>query len=189
VVYRDEARNGRPVVRCLGCAQQRVAQANAELQAKDPSLTEPRVRRFLDLWGYGNNVEHLERILGHDFAALRNAACELFGHAEWTPATLRRLRSWLEATHPADTDVFGLSVSAVAAKLLAAQPAPPGGWSRTNTVGHWARVFDVGRNTMAGMLKNNVVRNKRLGAKSYQIAVADLPAPEPGKRPVPGKGC
>jgi hypothetical protein len=66
---------------------------------------------------------------------------------------------------------------------LAATTQPPATLELTtaDSVSRRAKVFGVSRNTMARMLSDRKVRHKRLSAKSYQIAIADLPAKEQEK--------
>jgi hypothetical protein len=56
----------------------------------------------------------------------------------------------------------------------AAEPAPE--WSTPDSIGRWAKVFQVGRNKMAELLKTQQVRNKPLGTQRYMVAIADIPA-------------
>jgi hypothetical protein len=68
------------------------------------------------------------------------------------------------------------------AAVLAGQAAePPIEWTTANTVSGWAKVFGVGRNTMAQMLRKRAVRNRQLSPKTYLIAIADVPAKHQAK--------
>jgi hypothetical protein len=52
--------------------------------------------------------------------------------------------------------------------------APSQAWSHPGTVQEWASQFQLGRNKMSRLLRDQEIRNKRLGGR-YQIAVEDLP--------------
>jgi hypothetical protein len=49
-------------------------------------------------------------------------------------------------------------------------------WTTATTVSAWAKVFGVHRNEMGRLLRSQSIRNRRLNAKSFMIAVDDLPA-------------
>jgi hypothetical protein len=54
-------------------------------------------------------------------------------------------------------------------------------WSTPDTIGRWAKVFQVGRNKMAELLKTQEIRNKPLSPNRYMVAVTDLPAKHQAK--------
>jgi hypothetical protein len=62
------------------------------------------------------------------------------------------------------------------------RPAPQPVWSSPDTVECWAKVFRVGRNTMAKLLKDGSIRNKMLSRALYRIAVEELPPLHPERR-------
>lgn len=77
------------------------------------------------------------------------------------------------------------SAKEIAEKLAAGARESPGeklAWTEPSTVGVWAKVFKVHRNTMSKFLKEQRVRNKRLARSRYQIALDDLPGTEKAKR-------
>jgi hypothetical protein len=51
-------------------------------------------------------------------------------------------------------------------------------WSVSNGVQYWARVYGLSRNAMSEKLRDQSIRNKKLGAKNYLIAMDDLPERE-----------
>jgi hypothetical protein len=49
-------------------------------------------------------------------------------------------------------------------------------WTTPDSPTRWAKVFDVSPTTFKRWLEGNRIRHKKLSSKSYQIAIADLPA-------------
>jgi hypothetical protein len=54
-------------------------------------------------------------------------------------------------------------------------------WTTADGPSQWARMFDVSLTTFRRRLKDGSIRHKKLSTKSYQIAIADLPAKHQAK--------
>jgi hypothetical protein len=185
-------------------------QGLGEFKAKLPGAPIAAMRA---LCGQGETViEMLKRQRRVDFKSLIEFLWERWrewSHALGTPPAPRAIANAADALHAIDDlsrqlDAVHIKSSeeinpeaamstasapgaAAAEQPVDKQPSPPE-LTTADSVSRWAKAFGVSRNTMARMLSEGTVRNKRLSAKSYQIAIEDLPAKEQEKhRPQKGK--
>jgi len=108
------------------------------------------------------------------------------GIVEWTlqsaPQNVGRLVDWLCAKDRKLTEwrAHKIALSELAERLKAeatkASSEASNEWSRADMPSQWAKVLGINTRTFIRRCKSGDIRHRKLSAKSYQIAIADLPA-------------